>query len=168
MAKKYKVKLASLLVVGEGACDKAFVNHMKSLYHGTHTGQNIKVDSGDGGSPAYLIETTIRKNRHIAYDRRFILLDSDVPIRQQDFDKARKANIKLLVSSPICLEGMLLDVLGQQTPHSAKACKDCLHKQLSGEPVYSTSYSNLFPKPLLDTTPIKQIATLRRAIANSP
>lgn len=166
MAKKRKGQLASLLVVGEGACDKAFIKHMNRLYSSPHTGQKVKVDSGDGGSPASVIQTTIRKYKHVAYDRRFILLDSDIPIRQQDFDKAKSAKIELIISSPICLEGMLLDVLDQPIPCSNRACKDCLHAQLVGSPVSALSYAELFPKPLLDATLKEQIIRLRRIIMN--
>ncbi len=84
MAKKKsrRVKLASLIVVGEGAHDKAFINYMKSLYDG-ETGQIVKVDSADGGSPKDIIKTTDRKYKHTAYDRRYILMDSDVPIKSR-------------------------------------------------------------------------------------
>ena len=132
MAKKKSrsVKLASLIVVGEGAHDKAFISHMKSLYDG-ETGQTVKVDSADGGSPKDIIKTTDRKYKHTAYDRRYTLMDSDVPITQQDRDSARKLKIQLILSEPVCLEGMLLEVLGQRAPNTAASCKASLHPQLS-------------------------------------
>jgi len=46
-----KVKLSSLIVVGEGPHDKAFINHMKDLYDNRTSGQKVKVESADGGSP---------------------------------------------------------------------------------------------------------------------
>lgn len=166
--KDRKAKLATLLIVGEGPIDKAFINHMKGLYGGQHTGQKVKVDSADGGSPADIIETTIRKYRHAHYDKRFILIDEDVPIRQQDYDSARKAKIELVVSKPICLEGMLLDVLEQDIPSTNAGCKASLHPQLSGSPRQPESYTDKFPKAVLDVTPKEQIVMLRKFIANAP
>ncbi|WP_250656067.1 hypothetical protein [Alkalimarinus coralli] len=160
-----KVKLASLIIVGEGPHDKAFLNHMKRLYDGD-TGQTVKVDSADGGSPADIIKTTDRKYKHAAYDRRYILMDSDVTIRQQDRDRARKLKIQLVISEPICLEGMLLEVLGQKAPDNNDSCKAKLHPQLCGPPTNHNSYSECFPKLVLDKTNKEQIVTLRQIIAN--
>lgn len=169
MAKKrqHKVKLATLLIVGEGPIDEAFIRHMKSLYDGPNTGQKLKVTSADGGSPSDIINTTQRKYRHAAYDKCFILLDEDVIISQQDRDKARKANIGLIISTPICLEGMLLNILDRPVPtKNATACKKVLHPQLSGDPTRPESYDKLFPKPVLQNTPVKQILQLRKLIEN--
>lgn len=161
-----KVKQSALVVVGEGPHDKAFINHMKRLYDDRGSGQTVKVDSADGGSPADIIGTTIRKYKHADYDRRYILMDADVPIRQQDFDTARKAAIELVISTPICLEGMLLEVLGEPAPSTNGACKAALHPRLAGQPTTPQSYAVLFHKHVLDTTQKEQIVTLRKVIGN--
>lgn len=166
MARMRKAKLATLIVVGEGLHESAFLRHMKNLYDDRHTGQTVKIDSADGGSPLDIIKTTTRKYRHADYDRRYVLMDSDVSIRQQDYDAARKARIKLVISTPVCLEGMLLEVVGQRAPLTNMACKAALHPQLTGSPVETYSYAKLFPKTVLDSTRKEQIVTLRAVIAN--
>jgi hypothetical protein len=163
--KLHRVKRATLIIVGEGAHDKAFLNHMKQLYDG-ETGQAVKVDSADGGSPGNIIQTTNRKYKHADYDRRFILMDADVTIQQQDRDSARKFNIELIISTPVCLEGMLLEVLGQRSPDTSDACKRSLHPSLSGPPTRRDSYAVLFPKQVLDDTKKEQIVLLRNTISN--
>jgi len=57
-----KVRQTTLLIVGEGAHDKAFLDHLKSLYDGRESGQRVKIESGDGGSPHDLIKNTIKKS----------------------------------------------------------------------------------------------------------
>ena len=144
-----KVKLTTLIIVGEGPHDKAFLNHMKSLYDDRTTGQKVKIDSADGGSPADIINTIIRKFRNTEFDKRYILLDSDIPIKQQDRERAKKAKIELIESTPVCIEGMLLEVIGHRVPRTNQACKGALHPQLSGKPTTAKSYTTLFTKELL-------------------
>lgn len=162
-----RIKLATLLIVGEGAHEKAFLQHMKSLYDG-ETNQTVKIDAASGGSPIEIIDETIRKFNHADYSRKVILLDSDVVIRQQDRDKARKNKIELIVSYPVCLEGMLLEILGQKVPDHASGtdCKRRLHSLLQGEPTNPKSYERLFPKCKLDTTTKEQIIRIKNLICN--
>jgi hypothetical protein len=168
MAKKkrnLRAKLTTLIVVGEGPHDKAFLKHMQKLYDGD-TGQKVTIDSADGGSPYNIINSTDRKYKHAAFNRRIILMDSDVTIRQQDRDLARKNKIEIITSEPLCLEGMLLEVLKRRVPATAQACKAALHPDLSGHPTQPESYSELFPKPVLDITPKQQIQRLKEVISN--
>lgn len=168
MAKIKKVKLTTLLIIGEGIHEKAFLQHMKSIYDGENN-QTVKIDAASGGSPIEIIDETIRKYNHADYDKKVILLDADIPIRQQDRDKARKNNIELIISSPVCLEGMLLEILEYKVAEfsSATECKKRLHPMLSGEPTKSSSYAQSFPKSKLDTTTLDQIVRLRNLIGNT-
>lgn len=168
MKKVRRVKLATLLIVGEGAHEKAFLQHMKSLYDGNNN-QTVKIDAASGGSPIEIIDETIRKYNHADYSRKVILLDADVVIRQQDRDKARKNKIELVVSEPTCLEGMLLEILGHKVAEFSAAadCKKKLHSMLAGEPTKPASYANIFPKEVLDSATKDQIVKLKRLISNS-
>jgi len=144
MAKKIRrIKLSSLIVVGEGPHDGAFLSHMKDLYDSRLTDQKVKIASADGGSPKDILNTVI-KNRHIAYDRKFVLMDSDVALTQKDRELAKRNKIVIYHSEPICLEGMLLDILNENIPATNKACKASLHPKLSGLPTEKSSYSDLF------------------------
>ena len=165
--KKRAVRRATLLVVGEGPHDKAFLKHMQNIYDRRDSDQKVTLDSADGGSPRDIIKTVISKYRNAEFDQVFILLDSDVTITQQDRDLARKKKIVLLESTPICLEGMLLEVLGMQVPSSNTACKNRLHPKLAGHPARPEAYELLFNKPVLDETTKHQIVTLRHTIANT-
>jgi len=162
-----RIKLATLLIVGEGVHEKAFLQHMKLLYDGEND-QAVKVDAASGGSPIEVIDETIRKYNHADYSRKVILLDEDVVIRQQDRDKARKNKIELIVSAPVCLEGMLLEILGCKVAEfsSAADCKKQLHPMLTAEPTKSTSYARLFTKEVLDSATKEQVIRLKILICN--
>lgn len=86
MKKTRRIKLATLLIVGEGVHEKAFLQQMKFLYDGENN-QAVKIDAASGGSPIEIIDETIRKYNHADYSRKVILLDEDVAIRQQDRDR---------------------------------------------------------------------------------
>lgn len=167
MKKTRKIKRATLLIVGEGAHEKAFLQHMKAMYDG-ETNQAIKIDAASGGSPIEMIDETLRKYNHADYDRKVLLLDGDVVIRQQDWDKAKKYKVELIVSEPVCLEGMLLSILGHNVSEFATSadCKKRLHSLLSGEPTRPTSYGKCFTKALLDTSPKNQIIRLIELMSN--
>lgn len=163
MAKRQvrKINKTTLLIMGEGEHDKAFLEHMKGIYYDRQSGSKIRLDFSGGGSPHDIIKDTIKKSRHVAYDRKIILMDDDIEIYQQDQNAARNASILILQSTPICLEGMLLNVLGEKIPTSAQKCKGVLHPLLSGRPTLAKSYEPLFPKPVLDAAKNPTIISLR-------
>lgn len=164
--KPRSVNKTTLLVMGEGEHDKAFLSHMKGIYHERRSGSKITLDFSSGGSPHDIIKDTVKKSRHVGYDKKFILMDSDVPVNQQDIKAAKNSGITILYSKPLCLEGMLLSVLGQNTPHTAQKCKSALHPQLSDNPALSKSYDPLFAKPVLDETNHATVAMLRSLLGN--
>lgn len=163
--RKRKVQLATLLVVGEGAHDKAFLNHMRDLVDGRETGQKIKVQSADGGSPRDIIKVATR-SKHAAYDRRVVFMDSDVPVTVQDKKFSETHNVKLILCEPWCLEGMLLEILGENVPTGCILCKRKLHAKLSDVPIKKESYKELFTKPLLMACSKEQITQMIRIIKN--
>lgn len=160
-----RVRLTSLIVVGEGPHDEAFLKHLKDLYDDRNNNQRVKIESADGGSPREILKYVARK-MHTSYDSQYVLIDSDVPISHHDQKYAARNNIEIIQSTPICLEGMLLDVLGEPIPHTNQGCKDRLHPLLSGPPTLKSSYSDLFTLEVLDQTHIAQIVLLRDLIRN--
>ncbi len=163
--KRSHYSLKSLIIVGEGPHDQAFLEHMKSIYDSRFTNQTVKIEAADGGSPRDIINYLIRK-RHISFDKKLILMDSDVLLTQQDRDLARRHDITILQSDPVCLEGMLLSIIGESPGVKSEACKKKLHKRLSGLPTLKSSYSALFTKSLLDSTSKSQILQIRSYLLN--
>lgn len=169
MAKRKPTRLVNkttLLVMGEGEHDKAFLSHMKGIYYERHSGSKITLDFSSGGSPHDIIKDTVKKSRHVDYDQKFILMDSDVPVKQQDIKAAKDSGIAILYSEPLCLEGMLLSILAQSIPNTAQKCKSMLHPKLSDNPALSKSYEPLFAKPVLDKTTHNTVVTLRSLLSS--
>lgn len=164
--KNRRIQQTTLIIVGEGSHEKAFLSHMKGIYTLRQSGRKVTIIKGDGGSPHDVINSTIKKSSHADYDSKLILMDNDVLITQQEHDIAKKQNIKLLLSKPLCLEGMLLEVIGQTASNTAVACKKLLHPQLNGKPTEANSYKTLFTKAVLDATSKVTIVELRKALAN--
>lgn len=76
---------------------------MKSVYDHRDSGQKVTINlSADGGSPHDEPERLrIKKTSHAAYDQKYIFMDSDVAIKQQDLSLAKKNNIIVLLSEPL-------------------------------------------------------------------
>lgn len=170
MAKKKiapKVQKTTLLVMGEGECEKAFLEHFKSLYNERNSGKKIKIDHAGGGSPHDVIKYTRKQNHNRAYNEIYILIDSDVEVQASDLKLAKKEGFTILYSTPICLEGMLLKVLNQPIPNTNDDCKNKLYPQLSGNPTQKESYSPLFDKPILDNSNHKTIIQLKEIFSKT-
>ena len=108
-----------------------------------------------------------KKDRHADYDKKYVLMDSDVTLSQQDRDFARKHRIEIIQSTPWCLEGMLLDALGERVPNGNDACKCKLHPMLAGAPTDKNSYKILFSKEVVDGSEKEQLVTLRELLSNT-
>jgi len=166
MAKRIKkVVVPTLLIVGEGACEKAFLSHLKQLFS-NNINQRVKVDSADGGSPYKIVYTTIKKTKHTKYNKKYILMDSDIVIDQKTKKLAKDNNINIIESTPICLEGMLLGVLGEKIPSRPDECKNSLYDKLSGPATDKNSYGSLFTKGLLENSNVISIKKIVSVMKN--
>ena len=139
---------------------------MRGIYYNRNSGVKITLDFSSGGSPHDIIKDTVKKTKHTDYDKRFILMDEDIAIKQQDYDIAKKEDIVILQSVPVCLEGMLLTILGEYivSMSNAQKCKSKLHPKLSGNLVNPKSYHPLFKKQILDETNHTTIQELQKIL----
>ncbi|MFL0807998.1 MAG: hypothetical protein K6L60_11995 [Oceanobacter sp.] len=151
--KQRTVAETTLLVVGEGADDKAFITHMKGLFYQRQPGQKgPKIEAGDGGSADVIITNSLRTYRNTAYNRKLLVLDSDLPPSSVKAKKAAEAGFGIILWSPECLEGALLDVLEESVNvhETSQNLKVRLHPLLSGSHTDSKAYAKLFPRPVLE------------------
>ncbi len=149
-----KIVSTSLLVVGEGADDKAFIDHMKSIFCPRRCGRTAKIEAGDGGSAGNIIQNAIRSFKTEDFDKRYLVLDSDVPPTDAEIKKAYHNGYKIILWSPQCLEGALLDVLGERvnTHETSRGLKKRLHPRLDGKHTAASSYKTLFPQAIIEST----------------
>ncbi|WP_221796227.1 hypothetical protein [Oceanobacter mangrovi] len=166
-SKQRTVAETTLLVVGEGADDKAFITHMKGLFYQRQPGQKgPKIEAGDGGSADVIITNSLRTFRNAAYNRKLLVLDSDLPPSLAKARKAEEAGFEIILWAPQCLEGALLDVLGEtvNSHETSQNLKARLHPQLADHHTKPEAYGVLFTKPVLDNTQNASIIAVKDAV----
>ncbi|RUR30175.1 hypothetical protein ELY33_10185 [Vreelandella andesensis] len=163
---KRQAKKTTLLIVGEGADDQAFIKHMQQQLLQRHSGIKPTIEKQSGGSPGNIIDNATRKYAHQGFDQRFIVLDADIPPSQQERDKARKNGYSLIFWAPTCLEGALLDVLGEgvNAHETAQQLKSRLHPRLNGTHTCPVAYAALFPKTVIEETTNESVVAVKRAL----
>lgn len=157
------VSLTTLLIVGEGSDDKAFIDHLKSLFNQRLSGRKIIVKAGDGGSPGNIITHASRAYKAKDYNQRYLVLDADIPPTVIETARARKEGYRIILWQPQCLEGALLEVLGEavQSHESSQALKQRLHPKLSGSHTQPAAYAQLFTKAVVQNTHNQAVAEVR-------
>lgn len=157
------VSLTTLLIVGEGSDDKAFIDHVKSLFHQRQSGRKVTVKAGDGGSPGNIITHASRSYKNEDYNQRYLVLDADIPPTAADEKNAKAAGYQIILWQPQCLEGALLDVLNErvQAHETSQALKQRLHPRLAGHHTKPESYAVLFTQPVLAATQNTSVAAVR-------
>lgn len=146
MGKKRKTKRFSVLAIIEGQKrEKAFLEFLKEIYLDKNV--NLKISLTFGGNPDQLLSTAI-KNLSFGYNRVFVWFDEDTDIKQESRESLSKAwkiekehknkflscplaqlqqshnesqqqNPVIIISQPICVESLILKVLGKTPCHSS-------------------------------------------------
>lgn len=155
MARKDRKAAQTLLLIGEGHCEVAFLNYLRSLYAPRGCGLAVTVYNAHGKGPENVLQTVLDRSRNKAYDQRAALLDTDLAWPAAMLKQAKRERIVLVGSQP-CLEGLLLNILGYPVPDNSSDCKKRFHALLTSNPTESVSYSSLFTVELLD----RQAATI--------
>lgn len=166
--KRHVVKTA-LLIVGEGPDDQAFVKHMNQVFREESTGIRASINKESGGSPGNVIANTTRKYKNDDFDQRFIVLDSDIPISEASQQLAEKHGYAIILWNPQCLEGALLDVLGErvQSTETSQNLKVRLHPMLDGHHTEPAAYASRFPKPVLAGATNSSIVSVRDVLTGN-
>lgn len=160
----------TLLIVGEGPDDQAFIKHMNQELRADNRGIRPRIEKQSGGSPGNIITNAVRKYEHQSFDQRYFVLDSDITISQQDHDKAKKYGYRIIQWSPVCLEGALLDVLGEKVSSNepAASLKKRLHPLLDGHHTNSKAYQSRFPSAVLEAATNESVVAVKRALVQEP
>lgn len=148
----------TILIVGEGPTEKAFLQHLKELYINRNDEFVIKVECGTGGAPCSVVQRAIRLRGSRAYDKCYVLFDADRPL-ETDYKLSDRMNkrprIEILTSTP-CIEGLFLAVLKHpgfsQASASSNNCKrEFYEKYISADKkTDKRAYADKFPRALLD------------------
>lgn len=139
----------TVLVVGEGDTEKAFLDYLKSLYITRGCGVSVTVRNAHGKGPMHVVDTAIRQSKTGDYKVIAVLMDTDLPWTDDVQKLARKHKVYLIGATP-CIDGLLLQILDEQVPELSPRCKEVLHARLHRKPFVKEAYAQDFPKQLLD------------------
>ena len=132
----------TLLIVGEGETEVAFLTHLKALYAPRGCGLTVRVVCAHGKGAKHVVEVAIRQSQNAAFDCVAALLDTDTDWSAKVQRRAEEHRIHLLLSQPR-IEAMLLRALGQKTGHSKDDQKKRLAQALK-DPLVAGSYAAAF------------------------
>lgn len=139
----------TVLVVGEGDTEKAFLDYLKSLYVTRGCGVSVTIRNAHGKGPMNVVDTAIRQSRIGGYKVVAVLMDTDLQWTDDVVKLARKHRLCLIGATP-CTDGLLLQILGAQVPEQSPRCKVALHARMHRKPFVKEAYLQDFSKQLLD------------------
>lgn len=144
-----RVARKTLLVVGEGYAEVAFLKHIRNLYTCGGAGCSMAIANARGKGAQHVIAYTIRTARTTAHDQVATLLDSDTDWNEKVEALARTKKISVLLSQP-CLEAPLLHIYGAASEQSTAEHKKDFRGRFGGDAHDERLLEKCFPKEVLD------------------
>lgn len=151
MSKQRKVRKQrkTLLVVGEGQTEVAFLNYLKTIYCRDKHSVKITVQNAHGKGPENILQTAIRKKRQASYDRVIAVLDTDISWTPALKKEARSHDIALVGNTP-CIEALFLNLLDRAAPSDTQDCKKAIASVLNVNLLDKSSYMDWCTKDKLE------------------
>lgn len=97
----------TVLLVGEGDTEKAFLDYLKSLYVTRGCGVSVTVRNAHGKGPMNVVDTAIRQSRTGEYKVVAVLMDTDLLWTDDVIKLARKHRLCLIGATP-CTDGLVV------------------------------------------------------------
>lgn len=139
----------TLLIVGKGYHEEAFLNHVKQLYAPRGCGLAVTIKNARGKGAMHVIDWTIKQIANAAYDTVAAMLDTDKDWSPKVAKQAKGKKIQVLASEP-CFDAVMLRLLGVHAEDEAKVLKRMLAPYLDNEPTRRESYEKHFGKEQLE------------------
>lgn len=133
----------TLLIVGEGYHEEAFLQHVKRLYAPRRCGLSVTIKNARGKSAKHVVEWTARQVANTAYDTVAVLLDTDTDWSPAVAKLAKSKKIQTLTSEP-CFDALMLRTLGINPSGDAKAMKKQLGPYVNHDATRREHYSMHF------------------------
>lgn len=138
----------TLLIVGEGHTEKAFLNHLKSIYSVREV--NVEVINARGKGPDHILKHAIGCQAHSPRDLVGVLLDTDLEWPKELVKRMTKDGFQLMGSIP-CIDGLILEIINQPKPNGSQSCKDKLGSILQGASTDKNTYTTILAESVLET-----------------
>ena len=149
MIRKLRFQRKTLLVVGEGDTEVAFLKYLRSLYCASGKGAKVTVDNAHGKSPENIVNSAIRHLGSAAFDKKVCLLDTDIAWPPAVCTKAKKNKVTMLGATP-CSEGLFLDILGVPFASITDECKSKIASMFNFSLTNERNYPRAFDRNKLD------------------
>lgn len=154
MAKRIRHTRSTLLVVGEGDTEVAFLRHLRAIFCSDGKGVEVTIRNAYGKGPENVINTVTGHCRSVDYDHRMAFLDTDLVWTAGLKKEARAKKIEMIGSTP-CIEGLLLQILGESVPSSSSVCKRKLQDLLGSDMTDRDHYGSRFSHEVLMAARLK-------------
>jgi hypothetical protein len=117
----------TLLVVGEGDAEVAFVRHLKRVY-GEVLGRSVQEINAHGKGGKHVLDTARRRANNREHDKVVLLLDTDTDWSDVERAKARNSRVGRrgrldVIECDPCLEACLLNILNIATEGDTRHMK---------------------------------------------
>ncbi|MBI5331503.1 MAG: hypothetical protein HZB71_12945 [Betaproteobacteria bacterium] len=139
----------TLLIVGEGYHEEAFLHHVKQLYAPRGCGLAVTIKNARGKGAMHVIDWTIKQIANADFDTVAAMLDTDKDWSPGVAKQARQKKIRVLASEP-CFDAVMLRLLGLNAQGEAKTLKKRLAPYLGNSPTERGSYEAHFGKERLE------------------
>jgi hypothetical protein len=145
-----KVQATAILVV-EGETEEAFCKHLKGCYN-RNCGLRVTIRNARGWGPDHIVEAARKTCQQASFDRVFIWMDGDQPIRLEKTHRTIRSLEAVVLRSSPCVEGFFLRMMGQAVPQASSQCKDRFHRVGLSEDqkLEPERYAGLFPAARLE------------------
>lgn len=140
----------TLLLVGEGETEVAFLSHVKALYAPRGCGLVVKVICARGKGAAHVVDVAIRQKRNAAYDTVAVLLDTDQDWGPAIAKCALDYGIQVLCSEPM-FEAMMLRAHRLSARGRADELKRRFAPLVNGDGLDPRNYGANFGDAILQT-----------------
>ena len=148
--KNRRFVLRTVLLVGEGDAEVAFIDHLKALYIARGCGLALTVKNARGKGALHVVDVAVRQSRNAAFDVRAVLLDTDTDWNEKTQSIARKAKVQVVPCRP-CLEAMLLALYGETAQGKSSAHhKQAFATRFGAQAHDASVYARHFPLGLLE------------------
>lgn len=135
--------LRTVLIVGEGYHEEAFLNYLKKLYVPRGCGLSVTVKNAHGKGALNVIDYATRQSANADYDKVAALLDTDTDWNAKAEKLAKIKRVQVLKSEP-CFEAMMLRLLGKSTVGDAHALKKQFAPFVNNDPTQRDHFAQYF------------------------
>jgi hypothetical protein len=138
----------TLLLVGEGADEWAFLTHVKGLFISRGCGLSLKIKNAQGKGAKHVVEWTVRHKAIAAYDTVAVLVATDTDWSDSVSRLAAKKKIHLLLSEP-CFEALMMRILKEDPSGDASTLKKRFAPFVKDDATRSENYMRYFGRDRL-------------------